>query len=136
MHPKSNTFTLTISKNLLKKNLPSQFPRLRAINLTVKKNKLTTIRYIFDKWENNAIKSRFGGSFTRFETEIRNEPDCPEIFKWIPSMWFESGSDLGGGEEGLTLEVTYWSDKITPEDIEKFFHENKIHCHRATPFNK
>jgi hypothetical protein len=96
-------------------------------------NDLQTARYIFIKWEDTPVKRKYNGLFHIFESEIRDAPECPEIFKWIPTIWFESGSNLKS-EEGRILEATYYPDDVTPEDIEKFFRDYKIHVVRADPF--
>jgi hypothetical protein len=99
------------------------------------------------------VKKKYHGSFSCFESEVRNTPKCPEIFKWILTIWFEGISDekFDNGkipavpdnydeispedfEKGQILEATYYSNHVTAEDIEKFFKDYKIRVHRADPF--
>jgi hypothetical protein len=115
------------------------------------KQPIKTARFIFEKWEDTPLKKKYLGSFSNFESEVRNTPECPEIFKWVITIWFEGVPDDDVDkipdapknfnnippedfEKGQILEATYYSDDVTAEDIEKFFKDYKIHVRRADPF--
>lgn len=95
-------------------------------------------RFIFERWDNSEMKEKYKGDPGCWEMEIRHELDCPDIFRWIPTMYFPANPnekiDDFKGFEGRVLEVVYYKDSTTPEAIEKFFDEYKIRVHRAEPF--
>lgn len=96
-------------------------------------------RYIFDGWDHPVLSKKYMGDPGYWETEIRHEKDCPEIFRWISGMYFpakpeETAETEFEGFEGRVLEVHFYKDHISPEDIEKFFDEYKIRVHRTSPF--
>ena len=91
-------------------------------------------RFVFERWDDAELKKKYMSDPSWFNIEIRREPDCPEIFRWILSMAFTGDQPTHSEFEGMTLEVAYYEDSTTPEEIEKLFTEYKIRTHRAEPF--
>jgi len=101
--------------------------------------KIKTVRYIFDRWEDTPMRKECHGLFNEFEILIRDLPECPDIFGYILTIWkVDGGMDSfeNGTAPGSVFEVTFYEDHVTPEQIEKFFEDYKLHFHRAEPFLK